>query len=329
MKAAIAGAGGAGLLHALAYRAHDVAVVEVFDPDPLRAKNLAAMCGARVCDSLDALAESDVDCVSIASPPRWHVQQAERCTRGGRTVFVEKPVALTEDELQRLVRLPGCVPIVQWRAGRAIRAIRRALREGLLGPSPTVCVDLALHRSEEYFASGRGTRESWGCGVLLSVGIHALDALCFAMGREILKVQCFLGPVAHGEVERTGSTLLAFAGGAHAAVRVTFEGGGPDETRMSFSGGGVTASIIGGEADPTGSRVLWRTHDAAKSARLEAMEQATSGHTAAPLLVPYLGEAIQALREGLSPGACEALPAIGEVVAAHRAAIQACAQASP
>src|SRR5258708_25312283 len=190
MKAAIAGAGGAGLLHALSFRAHDVSVVQVFDPDPLRAKNLAALCGARACDSLDALAESNAECVSITSPPRWHVQQAERCARDGRTVFVEKPVALAEDELERLVRLPGCVPIVQWRAGRAIRAIRRAISEWLLGPSPTVCVDLALHPSDEYFASGRGTREGWGRGALLSVGIHALDAVCFAMSRIVIEARC-------------------------------------------------------------------------------------------------------------------------------------------
>jgi predicted dehydrogenase len=316
-------------LHALSFRAHDVSVAHVFDPDRLRAKNLAALCGARACDSLDGLAESDTDCVSITSPPRWHVQQAGRCARNGRTVFVEKPVALADDELERLVRLPGCIPVVQWRAGRAIRVIRRAISGGLLGPSPTACVDLTLHRSEEYFVSGRGTREGWGCGALLSVGIHALDAVCFAMGRSVIEVQCLLGPAARGEVEKTGSMLLGFAGGAHAVMRVTFEGGGPDETRMSFSGGEVTASIVGSEVDPTCSHILWRTRDAAKRVRLEAMEQATRGHTAAPLLVPYIGDAIRALREGHRPGACEALPAIGDVAAAHHAAIQACAQATP
>jgi predicted dehydrogenase len=329
MRAAIVGAGGAGLLHALSFRAHGVAVAEVFDPDPLRARNLADLCGARACDSLDALADTDADCISIASPPRWHVQQADRCARNGRTVFVEKPVALAEDELERLVRLPGCVPIVQWRAGRAIRAIRHAISEELLGPSPTVCVDLAFHRGEEYFAAGRGTREAWGCGALLSVGIHALDAVCFAMGRGVVEVRGFLGPTSRGEVEKTGSMLLAFARGAHAVMRVTFEGGDPDSTRLSFSGGGVTACIEGTEVDPTVAGVQWRTDDAAKRVRLETMEQATRGHTSAPLLVPYLGEAIQALREGRTPGTCEALPAIGDVAAAHLAAIQVCAQATP
>jgi hypothetical protein len=148
------------------------------------------------------------------------------------------------------------------------------------------------------------------------------------MSRGVIEVRCLLGPAPRGDVEKTGSMLLAFAGGAHAVMRVTFDGGGPDETRMSFSGGGVTASIVGTEVDPTCSRVLWRTRDAAKRIRLEAMEQGTRGHTAAPLLVPYLGEAIQALREGHRPGACEALPAIGEVAAAHHATIQACARAA-
>jgi 2-polyprenyl-6-methoxyphenol hydroxylase-like FAD-dependent oxidoreductase len=128
MSAAIVGAGAAGFLHALSFRAHGVPVSFVFDPDAARAKNLAELCGARVVAGVDALARTDVDCISICSPPRWHVEQAERCAGKGRTVFVEKPVAVSAEELARLALLPGCVPILQWRVGRAIRAIPGGLR---------------------------------------------------------------------------------------------------------------------------------------------------------------------------------------------------------
>ena len=324
MRAAIVGAGGAGLLHALSLRAHGVAVAQVFDPDPERARNLAELCGGHAVDTLDAIADGSAECVCLCSPPREHAEQAERCARGGgRVVFVEKPVVVNSSELDRLAVLPGCVPVVQWRAGRSIRAVRAAQAEGLLGPSPTVSVDLALERRPEYFDRGRGRRDGWGCGALLSVGIHALDAVCFALARDVVGVRGVLGPVAPGEVERAAAVLVAFEGGAVATVRVTFDGGGGDQTRMAFCGGGVTAVIAGAEADPTACPVRFLSANPAKRGALDRLERATWGHAAAPLMVPYLGEALAALRAGQSPGQCEALPSIRDVQAAHDIALRA------
>jgi predicted dehydrogenase len=324
MQAAIVGAGGAGLLHALAFRAHGVAVTHVYDPDPERARNLADLSGACATPDLEAIAESSADCVSICSPPRWHVEQAARCARSGRAVFVEKPVAVGAFELDRLARLPGCVPVVQWRAGRGIRALREAIAGFLLGPSPSVCVDLTLCRSEAYFAAGRGSGARWGAGALLSVGIHAVDAVCFALGRAVLDARGIAAPASPGELERAASMIIAFAGGAHAAVRVTFDAA-EDGVRIAFAGAGVTAVIAGGEADPTAARVEWTATRPATRARLAAIERDAGGHDAAPLLVHYLGEAVAALREGRSPGETGALPSIADVRQAHDAVFRATA----
>jgi predicted dehydrogenase len=328
MHAAIVGAGGAGLLHALAFRAHGIAIRTVFDPDPARARNLADLCGAHATTHLDALADSDAACISICSPPRWHAEQALQCAREGRTIFVEKPVAVTSDELARLAAARGCVPIVQWRAGRGIRAIRNAVAEWLLGPSPSVCVDLALRRSAAYFAAGRGTRATWGCGALLSVGIHAIDAACFALDRAALRVRSVVGPHAPEETERTACAVIAFIGGATGTVRVTFDAG-DDDARLVFTGGGVTAVLSGSEIDPTAGPVQWRSPSTAKRTRLEAIERAAGGHRTAPLLVPYLGDAIAALRAGATPGSDPALPAIGDVAAAHDIALRAASPETP
>ncbi len=331
MKAAIVGAGSAGLLHALCLRAQGVAVAHVFDPDRERAESLAALCAGRAHATLEQLAASDADLVSICSPPTVHVAQAARCAQDGRIVFVEKPVAVSTEGLERLARLPGCVPVVQWRVGRAILAVRRAVAERLLGPAPTVSVDLALHRDAAYFARGRGSRRAWGCGALLSVGIHALDALCFVLDRPVVRTESALGPASGDDTERAACVLVTFAGGALATVRITFEGGGPDEIRMSFCGAGVTASVVGTETDPTATHPRWKTGDSRRLRQLEAIEARVGGYTAGPLLVPYLGRAVQAAREGARPGDGAALPGICDVQAAHRIALQAreadCAQA--
>src|SRR6185503_2762321 len=93
--------------------------------------------------------------------------------------------ATTPEELTRLAAVGACVPIVQWRAGRALRAVRGAIAAGLLGPAPVVSVDLAWARDAGYFAAGRATVASWGCGALLSVGIHAVDAIVWALGKPV------------------------------------------------------------------------------------------------------------------------------------------------
>jgi predicted dehydrogenase len=325
MDAAIVGAGGAGLFHALCLRARGVDVTHVFDPDPARARNLAEVCGAAAVETLEALAASAAECVSICSPPRWHAAQAELCARPGRIVLVEKPVAVDGEELSRLAATPGCVPIVQWRAGRALRAVRDAIAAWHLGPSPTVSVDLALHRSPEYVTADRASPARWGCGALLSVGIHALDAVCFALSRAPLAVRAVAGG---DDPERNAAVLVTFAGGALLALRLTFEGGGADEVRITFCGNGVTATIAGSEVDPTAGAVQWKTTDARRRSELERIEARAGGHPAPPLLVPYLAEVVDAVRRGLAAGECEALPSIASVAASHETAFRAVREAS-
>jgi predicted dehydrogenase len=333
MRAGVVGAGAAGLLHALSYRAHGVAVSAVFDPVADKARVLAEMCGAAVCGDLAVLAQSDVDCVSVCSRPVNHVDQALVCARDGRIVFIEKPVAVSRPELARLLHAPGCVPIVQWRWGRAVRAVRRAIALGMLGRAPSVSLDLAWHRDAAYFRA----RSGWGCGALLSVGIHALDAACFALDRPVVDVACArraLTGVQDGtspatpergrDDEEASAVLLAtFEGGAIAALRLTLEGG-PDQTRLSFCGGGVMATIVGTEADPTASAVVWSCSDAMLLQRLVELEQSTDGSLQGPLIVPFLGRAIDARRRGALPGQCDALPSIHDVFPAHDLAMRAC-----
>lgn len=329
--AAIVGAGASGLLHGLAYRAHGVEIVGVHDVDPRRAHDLAGILGARhVLGSIDEVASADVGCVSICSPPRVHVAQAERCAARGRAVFVEKPVATEADELVRLAALPGVVPIVQWRRGRALDAVRRAIAAGELGPAPSVAVDLAWNRDAAYFARGRGSRATWGCGAILSIGVHALDAICWALASEPVDVRGFVERRPGFDIETRAAVALRFRSDAigRAAAMGTFHvtlDAGPDRTTLVFAGNGVTARIEGGEADPTAGEVAWHAIDGAARRRLEAIERESAGDLHGPLVVPFVGSALEALRRGEAPGESATLPSIADVRAGHDAAMRAAA----
>jgi predicted dehydrogenase len=334
MRAIISGAGAAGLLHALAFRASRVGVAAVYDPDPARARNLAELFGARVAATFDELVRVDAELASVCGPPAVHVAQAEALARG-RVVFVEKPVAVSPDELDRLAATRRCVPVVQWRAGRAARVLRRAIAHGELGPSPVASCDLAWGRDQAYFAA----RTSWGCGALLSIGIHALDLMTWTLGVTARASGPRLAPSGdapsaidavsgmtsgqarhEGHGETAGVALMRFVSGALLTLRVSLDGGA-DATRIVVCGRGVTATIEGGEADPTACAIRWCADDAATLARLEALERDTPGALGAPLIVPYMGAAIEAIRGGASPGESEALPSVAQTSEAHAAAM--------
>jgi len=316
MKVVIAGAGASGLLHALAFRACNVAVAAVWDPDVDRAKALADLAGGRVAASFDELARVDAPLAAVCSPPSVHVEQAETLAReGSRIVFVEKPVATSDTELERLRRLRSCVPIVQWRAGRGLRALRRAIAHGELGSAPVVSCDLAWGRDDDYFRS-RG--ESWGAGALLSIGIHAVDAIAWMLGKRIEGISGMLNDRRAAGGETAAVALLRFAGGALVSLRISLDGAA-DSTRIVACGRGITARIEGGESDPTAGAVSWSAFDERTRARLGALERDTPGALGPPLLVPYIAGAVDAIREGLSPGECERLPSIGDVFESHAA----------
>lgn len=321
-EAAIIGAGGAGLLHALALRAHGVSIGAIFDPDRARAENLAAISGGHACSTLDELAESAARFVSICSPPVMHVAQAEACARAERVLFVEKPVAITRPELARLSHLPNVVPIVQWRSGRGIRFVRHAIRRGFLGDALTISIDLAWQRDAAYFASGRDSQRLWGCGALLSVGIHALDAACFAMGRGIRDIACFRLDPANGDVEKAAVLVGNFDGGTLFSLRITFDTG-DEETRLAFAGNALAATITGSEMDATASEVRFTGARASEVMRTLTREANVGGASAPPLLVPFIGAALDAVREGRSPGTCDALPSMLDVIPAHDAIMRA------
>ncbi|MBX3258904.1 MAG: Gfo/Idh/MocA family oxidoreductase [Labilithrix sp.] len=324
MQAVILGAGASGVLHALALRAAGVRVAAIFDPDAERARALADACGAKTVDSLASAASVDAAIAAVCGPPSVHVAQAEvlAAAGAGRIVLVEKPVATTLAELERIRALPSCVPVLQWRAGRALRALRRAVSHGELGAAPVASCDLAWARDDGYFAVRRG----WGCGALLSIGIHAIDAVAWALGRDVDGAAGLTSSrrARGGEVDPEGETaavgVLRLAGGAMASLRVSLDGAG-DATRIVMCGAGKTVTLAGGEADPTSGSLLWSARTAGERARLEALERDTPGALGSPLLVPFLGAAVAAVRDGEAPGESQRLPSISDTFGAHAAAM--------
>ena len=95
---AILGGGFMGAAHAANYKAlgERVRVKTVASRTTERVARVAEVVGAEVTADLDgAIRDPDVDAVDICLPTPLHREYAERALAAGKSVFLEKPIALT------------------------------------------------------------------------------------------------------------------------------------------------------------------------------------------------------------------------------------------
>ncbi|MEN8894237.1 NAD-dependent epimerase/dehydratase family protein [Planktotalea arctica] len=106
LRAGIIGAGYIATWHADAIKqTAGVRLAAVCDVSQGAARDLAAPHGAEVFTDVDAmLASGKVDAVHILTPPQLHADLAERALRAGVAVLVEKPVAVSADEMRAMAQ---------------------------------------------------------------------------------------------------------------------------------------------------------------------------------------------------------------------------------
>jgi len=141
LRAAIAGTGFIGVVHARSARLAGARLVGVAASTPERAAVAAEELGAdRAFESAEALVEADdVDVVHICTPNHLHVPLAEAALRSGKHVICEKPLALDSLGARGLVELAeetglqAAVPFV-YRYYPTLREARERVRAGKTGP---------------------------------------------------------------------------------------------------------------------------------------------------------------------------------------------------
>jgi predicted dehydrogenase len=205
-------------------------LVACVDERPERAEERAAKAGgtarvARTC--AEALATPGVDAVTICTPSGSHAQIAVEAAAAGKHVIVEKPLALTLDEADRMIDACDAAGVKlfvvkQNRYNRPVQALRRALEAGRLGRVFLGGARVLWHRDQRYYDSEawRGTWEQDG-GVITNQASHHIDLLLWMMG-DVVSVFATGARVLHDiETEDTATVLLKFRHGAAATVQAT------------------------------------------------------------------------------------------------------------
>lgn len=221
----IAGAGLIGKAHILRLaRATGARLAAIADPAP-DARALAGEHGVPCHDDLDAmLATEKLDGVIVATPNAMHADQAIACIERGVPVLIEKPIAETLANAERIVaaserrRVPVLVGHHR-RHNPILQAARETVRKGELGRIATASAFTCFLKPDPYFDAA-WRREPGGGPVLINL-IHVIDDLRFMLG-EIAEIRAMGSNALRGfPVEDSAVAVLRFEGGALGTIALT------------------------------------------------------------------------------------------------------------
>lgn len=222
---AIFGAGRAGHGHARAIgQTNGVNLVAVFDADGSRASEFAEKHGCQAYTSSDdVLKRDDVHLVMVALPNFLHERATLDSVSAGKHIFLEKPMADTLDECDRMlaaVERAGVQLLVahsQRYFASTVRA-REILQSGEIG-EPVFATDTW------YKNFGVGFRLPWfldratGGGMWLMNGAHMIDRTCWVLDTEVESVRAWIGSPFHGlPADDANMAFLQLSNGKHATI---------------------------------------------------------------------------------------------------------------
>jgi UDP-N-acetyl-2-amino-2-deoxyglucuronate dehydrogenase len=202
-----------------------VEVAYAYSPSDERRKRFAERFAFPQCSQLETiLQDRTVDAVLVLAPPNTHLEIASRCAAAGKHVLLEKPLEISTERAEQLVRACNNVKlgvVLQHRFRPAAEKLREKLAE--LGTLVSASAAIPNWRPQSYYDEpGRGTRARDGGGVLLTQGIHTLDLFLSYTG-EAAEVKGFFTttPVHRMETEDLAAAAVRFKSGALGVVYAT------------------------------------------------------------------------------------------------------------
>lgn len=222
MKSAIVGCGSIAVVHAVCLlQIEGCELVGFADIKKERAEAFADEYGGRAYDSFEEMLEVErPDVLHICTPHYLHVPMSVYALSQGVHVFMEKPPAITFEQLKQLrqavensnKQLGICF---QNRYNSSVQYVKKMLETEagkILGGRGVV----TWRRDAPYYTESdwRGTWAKEGGGVLINQSIHTLDLLVYLFGRPVWTDARMSNHHLSGviEVEDTMEALIKFTG---------------------------------------------------------------------------------------------------------------------
>lgn len=298
MRYALIGCGRISTNHIKAAVNNKLEIVAVCDIVPDHMEELLARHGLekkegikRYTDYKEMLRENEIDLISIATESGSHAEIALYCIDKGIHVIIEKPIAMSLSDADRIVALSEEKGVKvcachQNRFNIAVQEMRKALEAGRFGRLSHGSIHVRWNRNQNYYtqAPWRGTwAEDGGC--LMNQCIHGIDLLRWTFGDEVDEVYGVTRQQFHDylQAEDVGMAVVKFKNGAVATIEGTTNvyPQNLEETLYVFGEKGTVK--IGGKS--TNNIDVWNFADESEEdQKNKGLEEATSnvygnGHT--------------------------------------------------
>lgn len=234
-------------------------------------------------DPADVLEDPAIDTVVIATRHDSHANLVERALRAGKHVFVEKPLAISDESLATLeatiheLDSRGSLPHLEVGFNRRYALISVRMRELLDSVSSPKSLILTMN-------AGRLPLEHWtqnpdvGGGRILGEACHMIDLARFLVNAPIVDLHAMY---LDSETKDTATISLKFADGSIASINYFANGARryPKETVQAFAGNRVLVNTNFRKLKPYGwpgaRAVRLRSQDKGHKAQIAAFLNAT------------------------------------------------------
>ncbi len=230
-KIAVIGVGVVGKLHLDVIKelanAEAIAVVDVREDE---GKATASKYGLKwYSDYMEMIENEKPDMVSVCLPHFLHSKVVCDAARAGVNVLVEKPMAISIKESDRMISMAKRsgikLGVVFQNRERAIaKRLKKIVADGTLGDLMRALLEFNTFRSQAYYSSAgwRGRWQTEGGGVLINQGIHHLDLFQWVIGKKPRRLCAFTNTMAHDiEVEDLATSIIEFEECTQAAIQMS------------------------------------------------------------------------------------------------------------
>jgi predicted dehydrogenase len=219
----------------------EVTYVACADLDETRAKATATAHGITAMPVEELLSNPDIDVVCNLTVPRAHVKVGLAALKGGKHLYLEKPLGLDRAEAATLLNLAdekdlvvGCAPDTFLGAG--LQTCRRVIDEGRIGVPIAAMAHMVWHGPENGHPDPAFYYQR-GAGPLFDLGPYCLTALVSLLGpikrvaamwrgvgvERVVRSGARVGQVLSVEVPTHVAGVLEFAVGSVATLVTSFD----------------------------------------------------------------------------------------------------------
>jgi len=229
MNFAIVGCGFIAKKHAVVINnLKEARLVAVCDRIPELMESYVKDYGVTTYAKLEEMLQDDsIDVVNICTPSGTHAVIAELAAKHGKHIIIEKPIALTLEDSDRIINAAKennvKLSVVHPNRFRpVVIKMMEILDQKLLGNiSHALCI-VNWNRGQEYYDQSpwRGTKEHDG-GVLMNQAIHNIDLLLTFMGKPIEVFSMVATRLRNIEADDVSTGIVRFESGALATIQAS------------------------------------------------------------------------------------------------------------